>query len=138
MTKLHSPLEKRKAMEFNIPNKLSTIVIASGTAVATASMFVVTASASDLGKKMSNFFAGIYDDIKSVFDVAAIAALAICLLLLLFGRTDKTAEKSYSWLWKIVISFVIFHSLGWLLPWISTQAGFSSISSGSAAGSGVA
>lgn len=127
MTKLHSPLEKRKALEFNIPNKLSTVVTATGTAVATASMFVVTAFASDLGTKVAAFFSSVYNDIKMVFDVAAIAALALCLLMLLFGRTDKTAEKSYSWLWKIVIAFIIFHSLGWLIPWVATTTGASTI-----------
>lgn len=128
MTKLHSPLEKREAMKINVSDKISTLVTATGTAIATASVFVMTAYASTLGSKMAGFFATTYDDIKSVFDVAAIVALAFCLLTLLFGRTDKTADKSYSWLWKIVIAFVLFHSLGWLIPWVATQTGGSTIS----------
>lgn len=104
-------------------NAISSIVTGVGTAAFSAAMFIQPVMASELGDKMSKFFGTVYGDMKSVFDVAAILALALCLFILLFGRSEKTASSSYSWLFKIVGAFVVFHALGWLVPWIAKQTG---------------
>lgn len=105
-------------------NAISSIVTGVSTAAFSAAMLIQPVmAASALGSKMNTFFKNTYNDIKTVFDVAAVLALSLCLFTLLFGRSEKTADKSYSWLFKIIIAFVVFHALGWLLPWITSQTG---------------
>lgn len=89
------------------------------TIVSAMSIFAVNAFATDLGVKLKSIFQQCYGDVSTVFDVAAILALGVCLLTLLFGRGSKSAEKSYDWLKTIVICFVVFHFLGTLVPWLS-------------------
>ncbi len=104
-------------------NAISSIVTGVSTAAFSAAMLIQPVMASELGSKLNTFFKNTYSDIKTVFDVAAVLALSLCLFTLLFGRSEKTADKSYSWLFKIIIAFVVFHALGWLLPWITSQTG---------------
>lgn len=110
MDKVKSPLLKNKHDYFGMAmTGIYTMAL-------TASTVMATAMASEIGAKIKSAMETLYADVKDAFNAAAIAATAICLFILLFGRSDKTAEKAYSWLFKIVVSFVIFHSLGWLVP----------------------
>ena len=113
--------------------KVITGVYAS--ALTFASTAVITFAATDtLGKKIADAATYAYQNIKDAFDICAVLALAISLLLLLFGRSDKTAEPSYKAIKIVIVAFVVFHSLGWLIPWIKSISGFqdyvASISSG--------
>lgn len=91
------------------------------TLLASISVFAINAfaAASSLGTKLKEIFQTCYSDVSTVFDVAAILALGVCLLTLLFGRGSKSAEKSYEWLKIIIACFIIFHFLGTLVPWLS-------------------
>ena len=94
------------------------------TALTVVSTMVVSYAASnDLGSKLKTAMQSFYNNMKDAFDTAAIAALAVALFFLLFGRSDKSAEKSYSWIFKIVGAFVVFHSLFWLVPWVASIIG---------------
>lgn len=90
------------------------------TLLASISVFAINAfAASSLGTKLQEIFKTCYSDVSTIFDIAAILALGVCLLTLLFGRGSKSAEKSYEWLKIIIACFIVFHFLGTLVPWLS-------------------
>ena len=115
--------------------KIATGVYASALTFASTAVVAFAAGGTDtFGKKMADAAKYAYQNIKDAFDICAVLALAISLLLLLFGRSDKTAEPSYKAIKIVIVAFVVFHSLGWLIPWIKSISGFqdyvASISSG--------
>lgn len=111
-----SPLAKRSGI-------LGKLAVGAYTAMLTVSATITPVMASTLGTKIKSAMTSLYTDAKDIFDVCAIVALAISLLLLLFGRSDKSAEPSYKAIKTVIICFIVFHSLGWLVPWLLTVIG---------------
>lgn len=106
---------KRLPKHRDLPN----VAIPSFTAVMATAMMTVSAYATNLGTKLKGIFQSCYADVTAVFDIAAILALGVCLVTLLFGRGSKSAEKSYDWMKTIIGCFIVFHFLGTLVPWLS-------------------
>lgn len=109
--------KKNKICGYN--SYMPKILIAGFTSVTAFVMFSVCAYASSLGNKLTEIFKSLYGDVSAIFDIAAIVCLGVCLLTLLFGRSSKSAESSYTWMKTIIGCFIIFHFLGTLVPWLS-------------------
>ena len=122
----NSPLAKHSAM-------FGKLAVGAYTAALTASASISMVMASTLGTKIKSAMTSLYTDAKDIFDVCAIVALAISLLFLLFGRSDKSAEPSYKAIKTVIICFIAFHSLGWLVPWLLTIIGHQDYKIGSIA-----
>lgn len=114
MNQENNQLTKNNFSKIRNASLFFTTIIASISTVAVSAF-----AASTLGTQLQTIFKTCYSDVSTVFDIAAILALGVCLLTLLFGRGSKSAEKSYEWLKTIIICFIVFHFLGTLIPWLS-------------------
>lgn len=91
-----------------------------GVSVSTVSlMFSQPAfAATDVWTKATEIMQDVYTQILAISTIAAIVTASVALLLMNFSRSGKTVDESRAWLKRIVITWAILNSLGFIMSYI--------------------
>ncbi len=61
----------------------------------------------------------VYTQILGISTVAAVVTAAIALLLMNFSKSGRTVDESRAWLKRIVITWAILNSLGFIMAYVT-------------------
>ena len=82
------------------------------------SMFSTRAFAADtICTKASAIMQDVYKQILSISTIAAVVTAAVALLLMNFSRSGRTVDESRAWLKRIIITWAILNSLGFIMAY---------------------
>ena len=70
-------------------------------------------------QKASAIMNDIYTQILGVSTIAAIVTASIALLLMNFSESGRTVDESRAWLKRIIITWAVLNSLGFLMAYIT-------------------
>ena len=80
-------------------------------------MFSTRAFAADtIWTKASAIMQDVY---TQILGISTIAAVAIALLLMNFSRSGRTVDESRAWLKRIIITWAILNSLGFIMAYVT-------------------
>ena len=69
--------------------------------------------------KASAIMQDVYTQVLGISTIAAIVTASIALLLMYFSKSGKTVDESRSWLKRVVITWAILNSLGFIMAYIT-------------------
>lgn len=69
--------------------------------------------------KASEIMQDVYTQILGISTIAAIVTAAIALLLMNFSKSGRTVDESRAWLKRIIITWAILNSLGFIMAYIT-------------------
>ena len=82
------------------------------------SMISTRAFAADtIWTKASAIMQDVYTQILGISTVAAVVTAAVALLLMNFSRSGRTVDESRAWLKRIMITWAILNSLGFIMAY---------------------
>ena len=76
-------------------------------------------AADTLWTKASEVMKDVYTQILGISTIAAIVTAAVALLLMNFSRSGRTVDESRAWLKRIVITWIILNSLGFIMSYVT-------------------
>ena len=76
-------------------------------------------AADTLWTKASEVMKDVYTQILGISTIAAIVTAAVALLMMNFSRSGRTVDESRAWLKRIVITWIILNSLGFIMSYIT-------------------
>ena len=84
------------------------------------SMISTRAFAADtIWTKASAIMQDVYTQILGISTVAAVVTAAVALLLMNFSRYGRTVDESSAWLKRIIITWAILNSLGFIMAYVT-------------------
>jgi len=81
-------------------------------------MISSTVFAEDIWSKAKEIMMDVYNQVLLISTVAAVVTASIALLLMNFSKSGKTVDESRAWLKRIVITWAILNSLGFIMSYI--------------------
>ena len=82
-------------------------------------VFVQPAFAADtIWSKASEIMQDVYNQILLISTIAAIVTASVALLLMNFSRSGRTVDESRAWLKRIIITWAILNSLGFIMSYV--------------------
>ena len=89
-------------------------------AVSMLPLMAGTALAADtIWTKASEIMKDVYTQILGISTIAAIVTASIALLLMNFSKSGKTVDESRAWLKRIIITWAILNSLGFIMAYVT-------------------
>lgn len=85
-------------------------------------MTVPAFAASDtptIWEKATEIMKDVYNQILLISTIAAVVTSAVALLLMNFSKSGKTVDESRAWLKRIVITWAILNSLGFIMAYVT-------------------
>ena len=76
-------------------------------------------AAGTIWDKASEIMSDVYTQILGVSTIAAVVTSAVALLLMNFSKSGKTVDESRAWLKRIVITWAILNSLGFIMAYVT-------------------
>ena len=61
----------------------------------------------------------VYNQILLISTIAAVVTAAVALLLMNFSKSGKTVDESRAWLKRIIITWAILNSLGFIMAYVT-------------------
>ena len=84
------------------------------------SVFLIQpASAATIWEKASEIMQDVYTQVLGISTIAAIVTASIALLLMNFSKSGKTVDESRAWLKRIIITWAILNSLGFIMAYVT-------------------
>ena len=84
------------------------------------SMISTRAFAADtIWTKASAIMQDVYTQILGISTVAAVVTAAVALLLMNFSRSGRTVDESRAWLKRIIITWAILNSIGFIMAYVT-------------------
>nr|WP_325182823.1 fimbrial protein [uncultured Oscillibacter sp.] len=77
------------------------------------------AYAATIWEKASEVMKDVYTQVLGISTIAAIVTAAVALLMMNFSRSGRTVDESRAWLKRIVITWIILNSLGFIMSYIT-------------------
>ena len=77
------------------------------------------AFATTIWTKASDIMKDVYTQILGISTIAAVVTAAVALLMINFGHTDRSTQEARSWLKRIIITWMILNSLGFIMAYIT-------------------
>ena len=74
---------------------------------------------STIWTKASAIMQDVYTQILGISTIAAVVTAAIALLLMNFSRSGRTVDESRAWLKRIIITWAILNSLGFIMAYVT-------------------
>ena len=81
-------------------------------------MLSSTVLAEDIWSKAKEIMMDVYNQVLLISTVAAVVTASIALLLMNFSKSGKTVDESRAWLKRIIITWAILNSLGFIMSYI--------------------
>ena len=69
--------------------------------------------------KASEIMKDVYSQVLGISTIAAIVTASIALLLMNYSKTCKTVDESRAWLKRIIITWAILNSLGFIMAYVT-------------------
>lgn len=83
-------------------------------------MFSTRAFAADtIWTKASAIMQDVYTQILSISTIAAVVTSAVALLMMNFSKSGRTVDESRAWLKRIIITWAILNSLGFIMAYVT-------------------
>lgn len=76
-------------------------------------------AADTIWTKASEVMKDVYTQILAISTIAAIVTAAVALLMMNFSRSGRTVDESRAWLKRIVITWIILNSLGFIMSYVT-------------------
>ena len=76
-------------------------------------------STGDIWAKAKALMQDIYNKILLISTAAAVVTAAVALMMMNFSKNGRTVDESRAWLKRIVITWIILNSLGFIVAYIS-------------------
>ena len=77
------------------------------------------ASATTIWTKASEIMNDVYTQLLAISTIAAVVTAAVALLMMNFSRSGRTVDESRAWLKRIVITWIILNSLGFIMAYVT-------------------
>ena len=77
------------------------------------------ASGTTIWTKANEVMKDVYTQILTISTIAAVVTAAVALLMMNFSRSGRTVDESRAWLKRIVITWIILNSLGFIMAYIT-------------------
>ena len=77
------------------------------------------AFATTIWTKASDIMKDVYTQILSISTIATVVTAAVALLMINFGHTGRSTQEARSWLKRIIITWMILNSLGFIMAYIT-------------------
>ncbi len=93
----------------------------SAVGMATAAMLTVSpvfAATDTIWSRFSTILKDIYGEIVAISTIVAVTVGAIALLIRMISRNNRAVEEATSWLKRIVITWIILNSLGFIVAYL--------------------
>ena len=85
----------------------------------TSCMIALAFAADTIWTKASAIMQDVYTQILGISTIAAVVTAAIALLLMNFSRSGRTVDESRAWLKRIIITWAILNSLGFIMAYVT-------------------
>ena len=76
-------------------------------------------AADTIWTKASEIMKDVYTQVLGISTVAAVVTASIALLLMNFSKSGKTVDESRAWLKRIIITWAILNSLGFIMAYVT-------------------
>ncbi len=76
-------------------------------------------AADTIWTKANEVMKDVYSQILTISTIAAVVTAAVALLMMNFSRSGRTVDESRAWLKRIVITWIILNSLGFIMAYIT-------------------
>ncbi len=70
-------------------------------------------------EKATEIMKDVYNQILLISTIAAVVTAAVALLLMNFSKSGKTVDESRAWLKRIIITWAILNSLGFIMAYVT-------------------
>ena len=77
------------------------------------------AFATTIWDKASEVMKDVYTQILGISTIVAVVTAAVALVMMNFSRSGRTVDESRAWLKRIVITWIILNSLGFIMSYIT-------------------
>lgn len=121
MKKLKIPQQQHRENDSSPPRRVPVgrIAYMAFLCITMAMMFCQPAfAADDVWTKAKEIMQDVYTQILAISTIAAIVTASVALLLMNFSRSGRTVDESRAWLKRIVITWAILNSLGFILSYV--------------------
>ena len=78
-----------------------------------------SAAGTTIWTKANDIMKDVYTQILAISTIAAIVTAAVALLMMNFSRSGRTVDESRAWLKRIVITWIILNSLGFIMSYVT-------------------
>lgn len=76
-------------------------------------------AASTMWTKAEELMKDVYNRILGISTIAAIVTASVALLMMNFSRSGRTVDESRAWLKRIIITWIILNSLGFIMAYVT-------------------
>ena len=76
-------------------------------------------AADTIWSKASEIMKDVYTQVLAISTIAAVVTASIALLLMNFSKSGRTVDESRAWLKRIIITWAILNSLGFIMAYIT-------------------
>lgn len=76
-------------------------------------------AADTIWTKASSIMKDVYTEILGISTISGIVCAAVALLMMNFSKSGKTVDESRAWLKRIVITWIILNSLGFIMAYVT-------------------
>ncbi len=76
-------------------------------------------AATTIWTKANEIMKDVYSQILTISTIAAIVTAAVALLMMNFSRSGRTVDESRAWLKRIIITWIILNSLGFIMAYVT-------------------
>lgn len=107
--------------QLSVSNKLQTIywsVVAAMSGMILSINPTMAAPAADIWSRFSDIMKDIYGEIVAISTIVAVTVAAIALVVRMVSRNQRAVDEATSWLKRIVITWIILNSLGFVVAYL--------------------
>ena len=81
-------------------------------------VFVIGTSTSTIWNRFSTILKDVYGQVVAISTIVAVTVAAIALLIRMVSRNNRAVEEATSWLKRIVVTWIILNSLGFVVAYL--------------------
>lgn len=107
--------------QLSVSNKLQTIywsVVAAMSGMILSINPTMAAPAGDIWSRFSTIMQDIYGEIVAISTIVAVTVAAVALVVRMVSRNQRAVDEATSWLKRIVITWIILNSLGFVVAYL--------------------
>ena len=107
--------------QLSVSNKLRTAywsVVAAMSGMILSVNPTMAAPAADIWSRFSTIMQDIYGEIVAISTIVAVTVAAVALVVRMVSRNQRAVDEATSWLKRIVITWIILNSLGFVVAYL--------------------